>query len=97
MDKAALFYERMCNEGAPFTEISKQLGQFSAVLFYLRKFEKEIRAEAIAEVLREAADRLRMTFFRDTGLYGYDGAKSNVDALNECETLCAAITQEPKP
>jgi hypothetical protein len=57
---------------------------------------KTIRAEAEAEALREAADRLRTTFFRDTGPYGYDGAKSNVDALNECETLCAAITQEPK-
>jgi hypothetical protein len=59
--------------------------------------DKAICAEARAEALREAADRLRMTFFRDTGPYGYDGAKSNVDALNECETLCAAITQEPKP
>jgi hypothetical protein len=65
--------------------------------FGIVKDHDTIRAEARAEALRKAADRLRMTFFRDTGLYGYDGAKSNVDALNECETLCAAITQEPKP
>ena len=42
-DNAAKFIDFMCKEDCAFSSVSKKLGTFVAVLFYLREFEKWLK------------------------------------------------------
>jgi hypothetical protein len=39
-DNEVKFYNMMCEDGNQFSKMKEQLGEFAAVLFYLRNFEK---------------------------------------------------------
>ena len=45
-DNAANFVDFMCKEDCAFSSVSKKLGTFVAVLFYLREFEKWLKKNA---------------------------------------------------
>ncbi len=44
-DNAVKFIDSMCEDGVPFSHVRKQVGEFVAVLFYLRCFEKWLESK----------------------------------------------------
>ena len=44
-ENPVLFLEYMEKEGTPFTKVEKELGTFSAVLFFLRYFEDWLKTQ----------------------------------------------------
>ena len=48
-DNAVLFLDQMCNEGVSFLDTCKQLGQFAAMVMFLRFFEKWLQGRAAGQ------------------------------------------------
>jgi hypothetical protein len=48
-DNAVLFIDQMCSEGVSFYEACKSLGQFAAMITFLRFFEKWLKERAAAK------------------------------------------------
>ena len=48
-DNAVLFLDQMCSEGVSFLDTCRQLGQFAAMLTFLRFFEKWLQGRAAAQ------------------------------------------------
>jgi len=58
-DNAVLFLDWMCSEGVSFFDTCKQLGQFGAMLLFLRYFDKWL-CDRAAEI-SESAPKLTTT------------------------------------